>query len=89
MDYDSTPITATISAGTASTTVNVPLINDSIVEGPETFNLSITISPSLSGQVELGTIIEAIGNIIDDTGRTLCLIDTLYLTILFSYYHKI
>ena len=65
---------ATISAISTSTTVNVPLINDSIAEGLETFDLSITIPPSLSGQVELGTITEAIGNIIDDTGKAISLI---------------
>ena len=65
------------------------MINDSIAEGPETFDLSITIPQSLSGQVELGTIAEAIGNITDDTGKAISLIDTLYLTIFFSYYHKI
>ena len=68
-DYNSTPINATFTAGTTSTTVNVPLINDSIAEGPETFNLNVTIPPSLSGQVELGTIIEAVGYIIDDTSK--------------------
>ena len=60
---------ATFTAGTTSTTVNVPLINDSIAEGPETFDLTITIPPSLSGQVELGTITEAVGYIIDDTSK--------------------
>ena len=47
------------------------MIDDNIVEGPETFRLAITIPSSLSGQVELGTITEAIGNITDDTGKTL------------------
>ena len=62
---------ATFTAGTTSTTVNVPLINDSIAEGPETFDLGFTIPSSLSGQVELGTITEAVGNITDDTGESL------------------
>ena len=64
---------ATFAARATSTTVNVPLINDSIVEGPETFDLSITIPPSLSGQVKLGTITEAIGYILDDTSKMMCL----------------
>ena len=71
-DYNSTPIMATFTAGTTSTTVNVPLINDSIAEGPETFSLTITIPSSLSGQVELGTITEAVGYIIDDTSEMMC-----------------
>ena len=64
---------ATFTAGTNSTTVNVPLVSDSVAEGPETFSLTITIPPSLSGQVELGTITEAVGYIIDDTSEMMCL----------------
>ena len=60
---------ATFIAGTTSTTVTVPLINDSIAEGPEIFDLSLSIPSSLSGQVELGTITEAVGYIIDDTSK--------------------
>ena len=69
MDYDSTPITATFTAGTNSTTVNVSLINDSIVEGPETFDLNFTIPSSLHGHVIPGAITKAIGSVTDDTGK--------------------
>ena len=89
MDYISTPINVTFKARATSTTVNVPLINDSIAEGPETFDLSFTIPSSLSGRVILGAITKATGNITDDTGKEISLIDTLYFTILFSHYHKI
>ena len=65
---------ATFTAGTTSTTVNVPLINDSIAEGPETFDLSFTIPSSLSGRVIPGTITEAIGTITDDTGKIINLL---------------
>ena len=78
-DYTSTPINATFTARVTTTTINIPLINDSIAEGPETFDLSFTIPSSLSGQVIPGTITKAVGNITDDTGKTICLIDTLYL----------
>ena len=72
VDYDSAPIDATFTAGSNSTTVNVPLINDSIAEGPETFDLNFTIPSSLRGQVEFGIITKAIGNITDDTGKAVC-----------------
>ena len=72
MDYDSAPIDATFTAGTTSTIVTVPLINDSIAEEPETFDLNFTIPLSLSDQVIPGTTTEAIGNITDDTGKTVC-----------------
>ena len=75
MDYDETPITATFIAGTTTTAVNVSLINDTIVEGLETFDLTITIPPSLSGRVILGTVTtKATGNITDDTGKMCVLI---------------
>ena len=69
MDYNSTSVIATFPARTTVTTVNISLINDSIVEGPETFDLTITIPVSLHGQVILGTDSKAIGNITDDTGK--------------------
>jgi len=69
VDYNSTPINATFSAGTTSTTVNVPVTNDSIAEKSETFDLDFIIPSSLSGRVIPGTITEAVGNITDDTGK--------------------
>ena len=69
MDYVSTPIMATFAAGTTSTTINVPVINDNIGEGSETFDLSFTIPLSLSGRVIPGSITAAVGNITDDTRK--------------------
>jgi len=69
VDYNSNPIIATFTAGTTSTTVNVPVTNDSIAEKSETFDLNFSISSSLSGQVLPGTITKAVGNITDDTGK--------------------
>ena len=70
MDYTSTPITATFTAGTTSTTIDVPVASDYISEGLETFNLRLTnISSSLSG-VEPGEgFTTAIAQIIDATGH--------------------
>ena len=72
MDYNTTAIDVTFTAGSTSTTVNVPLINDSIAEGPEIFDLNFTIPSSLSGRVIPGTITEAIGYILDDTSKMMC-----------------
>lgn len=69
MDYTSTPITATFTAGTTSTTINVPVTNDSIAEDSETFDLSITIPPSLSGDVVIGSSSIAFGNITDMSSK--------------------
>ena len=69
MDYDSTTITITFTAGTTSTTVNVSVTNDNIAEKSETFDLNFIIPSSLSGRVIPGTITKAVGNITDDTGK--------------------
>ena len=65
MDYTSTPITATFTAGTTSTSINVPVTMDDIVERPETFDLTLTIPSSL--YVLPGNIPMAAGNITDTT----------------------
>ena len=68
MDYTSTPITATFTAGETSTTVDVPLTVDDVAEQSETFDLSLTIPPTQSGVV-LGATRTAIGNITDMTSK--------------------
>ena len=73
VDYTSTPINATFHIGTTSTTINVPLTNDSIAETSETFDLKFTIPSSLSDQVISGNIKTAVGNITDDTSKMICL----------------
>jgi len=72
VDYDSTTITITFTAGTTSTTVNVSVTNDNIAEKSETFDLYFSISSSLRGQVIPGNITKAVGNITDDTGKIIC-----------------
>ena len=70
MDYTSTPITATFTAGTTSTTIDIPVTMDSILEHSETFTLSITIPPALNGNVVPGDIATAVGNISDISSKT-------------------
>ena len=69
MDYDSTPINATFTAGTTRAMVNVPVTMDDIVEEQERFNLSFTIPSSLQGQVISGDTATANGIITDDTSK--------------------
>ena len=69
VDYTSTPIDATFAANTTSTTINVPVSKDNIAEESETFNLTLTIPPSLSSQVIPGKITKAVGVITDDTSK--------------------
>ena len=72
MDYDSTPLNATFTAGSTSTIVNVPVIKDDIAEKSETFNLNFTIPSLLENRVISGTIITAVGNITDSTSKKIC-----------------
>ena len=69
IDYTSTPITATFSVGTNSTTINVPVTKDIIAEEMETFNLNFSLPLSVSGKVIPGVITTATGSIVDDTGK--------------------
>ena len=72
MDYNSTLVNVTFTAGSISAVANVPVIMDNIVEGPEIFDLSLDIPSSLQGQVIPGTITKAIGSIIDNTSKKIC-----------------
>ena len=67
MDYAPDPITAIFVAGTNSTTINVPVIMDDIVEGTEMFNLNI-ISPPSDSDIILDRQTTATVNIYDSTG---------------------
>ena len=51
------------------TTIDVPVTGDNIAEEMETFNLNLTIPPSLSERVTPGNITTATATIIDDTGK--------------------
>ena len=64
-DFDSTTQTAVIAAGTNSSTVNIAVTDDNIVEGDETFtmNLNVPVSPGIVA----GGITMATGTIIDTT----------------------
>ena len=68
-DYDSTPITASFTAGTTSTMINVPITNDTNAEEIETFNLNIIIPSSLLGRLFLGERAMAVGKIIDASSK--------------------
>ena len=69
MDYISTPITATFTAGTTSTTINVPVTMDDIAEQSEMFDLDVTIPPALSGDVVPAGVTRAVGNITDISSK--------------------
>ena len=69
VDYVSTPIIATIAANATSTTINVPVTKDIILEESETFDLTFIIPPSLRSQVIPNRITKAVGVITDNTSK--------------------
>ena len=68
-DFTSTTQTVTITAGTNSSMVNIPVTDDSIVEGDETFSMSLTVPSSLGPGITTGTITSATITIIDTTSE--------------------
>ena len=84
MDYDSNPIMATFTAGSASAMVNVPVTVDGIVERPETFDLRFTILSSL--QIMPGVNTTAVGIILDDTSKKSLVILNVVIVHNVSYY---
>ena len=72
MDYISGPISATFAAGDTVTSIRIPVIEDDIVEGDETFDLNLIIPISLTNEISLGKTATAIGRITDTTGKLIC-----------------
>ena len=68
VDYISTPITAIFPAGANIAMINVSVTRDIIAEGLETFNLNFAIPSSLRYVIR-GSIVTAVGRIIDNTSK--------------------
>ena len=65
VDFDSNPINITFDVGEVNKRVNVPLINDTVVEGEETFDINLSLQ-SENSQVTIGRK-RSIARIIDTT----------------------
>ena len=68
-DFNSTTQTVTITTGANGSMVNIPLINDDVVEGDEIFSMSLTVPSSLGPGITTGSNTSAILTIIDTTGK--------------------
>ena len=68
-DFIPTVQTVTITAGTKSIMVNIPVTNDDIVEGDETFSMSLTVPSSLGPGIITGSITSATITIIDTSSK--------------------
>lgn len=65
-DFDASTITAVFNSGSTISSVNVPVLIDRIVEGPETFNLALM---SNIARITTGPRATATGVITDSTGQ--------------------
>ena len=75
VDYDSGPYTVTFPAGETSVSFDVPITNDNILEGDETFTVAVDPS-SLPNDVEVGDPSSATVTIVnDDCELLVCMID--------------
>ena len=69
VDFISAPQTITIIAGNNSSTMRILVVNDNVVEGNETFNMNLTIPPSLGPGIKAGIVTSATATIIDTSSE--------------------
>ena len=69
-DYESGPYTVTIPAKATTAQFNVTINDDDILEGNETFNLTIMAS-SLPSRIDIGNPAQATVTIVDNDGKHL------------------
>ena len=67
VDYDNTTLTATFTNGSNITTVEIPIINDTIVEKNEVFNVTINLPKTTGVRVMVGDRSTATAVIIDSS----------------------
>ena len=68
VDYKSGPYTVTFPAGSTNATFDVSLMDDTISEGNENFNLTIDPS-SLPNRVNINDLSQVIVTIVDNEGK--------------------
>ena len=71
VDFNSNSFTITINAGATDGRANIAVTCDDLVEGPETFDMTLTLTSSTDGVTLSRDTAE--GQIIDSTGK--CIID--------------
>ena len=67
VDFNSATQTATITAGSSSSTINITVNDDNIVEGDEMFTMTLNV-PTSPG-ITAGSITMATATIIDSTSK--------------------
>ena len=69
IDFNTATLTAAFGSGMTMSTVNVSVIPDTILEGPEQFNLTLNVLSSLGPSITAGGRNTAVGVITDSTSK--------------------
>ena len=69
VDFNTAALIATFASGMTISNVSIALINDSIAEGHEEFNLTLNVPASLGPAITVGNISNTTGVITDSTSK--------------------
>ena len=69
VDFNTTNQTATFPSGITTSNVSISVFNDTIVEGDEMFDLTLTVPELFNGRISAGYRDVAVGDITDNTSK--------------------
>ena len=69
VDFNTADQTATFPSGITTSNVSITVFNDTIVEGDEMFDLTLTVPELFNGRISAGNRDVAVGDITDNTSE--------------------
>ena len=69
VDFNTTNQTVTFPSGTTTSNVSISVFNDTIVEGDEMLDLTLTVPELFNGRISTGSRDKAFGDITDNTSE--------------------
>ena len=73
VDFNTTNQTATFSSGITTSNISISVFNDTIVEGDEMFDLTLSVPELFNGRISTGSRNVAVGNITDNSSESFVL----------------
>ena len=70
VDFNTTNQTVTFPSGITTSNVSISVFNDTIVEGDEMFDLTLTVPELFNGRISAGNRDMAVGDITDNTSES-------------------
>ena len=71
VDFITTNQTVTFPSGITTSNVSISVFNDTIVEGDEIFDLTLTVPELFNGRISAGSRDVVVGDITDNTGESI------------------